>query len=84
MSPRVIDAVAETPSLCEMFHIPFQSGDDAILRDMARGYTAESYLQIVSRIREKLPDAAITADAIVGFPGETDEQVQSPALLHAL
>jgi len=77
MSPRVIDAVAETPSLCEMFHIPFQSGDDGILRDMERGYTAERYLEIVQRIRDKLPDAAITADAIVGFPGETEEAFQN-------
>jgi len=77
MSARVVDAVAETPALCEMFHIPFQSGDDDILRDMARGYTAERFKQIVARIRERLPDAAITADAIVGFPGETEEQFQN-------
>ena len=77
MSMRVIDAVAETPALCEMFHIPFQAGDDDILRSMARGYTAARYLEIVRRIRERLPDAAITADAIVGFPGETEEQFQA-------
>jgi len=77
MSPRVVDAVAETPALCEMFHIPFQSGDDDILREMARGYTAEKFLRIVERIRERIPDAAITADAIVGFPGETDEQFEN-------
>jgi tRNA-2-methylthio-N6-dimethylallyladenosine synthase len=77
MSPRVIDAVAETPSLCEMFHIPFQSGDDGILQDMERGYTAERFIQIVANIRERLPDAAITADAIVGFPGETEEAFEN-------
>jgi len=77
MSPRVIDAVAETPSLCEMFHIPFQSGDDGILRDMERGYTAERFLEIVANIRERIPDAAITADAIVGFPGETEEAFEN-------
>jgi len=77
MSERVIDAVAEVPALCEMFHIPFQSGDDEILHAMVRGHTAERYLQIVANIREKLPDAAITADAIVGFPGETDEQFEN-------
>ncbi|KAL1512212.1 hypothetical protein AB1Y20_005475 [Prymnesium parvum] len=76
MSERVIDAVAETPALCEMFHIPCQSGDDDILRDMARGYTVEKYKQIVARIRARLPDAAITADVIVGFPGETEEQFE--------
>eukprot|EP00900_Chrysochromulina_parva_P025804 jgi/Chrpa1/7858/Chrysochromulina_OHIO_Genome00017410-RA len=77
MSPRVIEAVAETPALCEMFHIPFQSGDDDILKAMARGYTAAQYVRLVERIRERLPDAAITADAIVGFPGETEEQFQN-------
>jgi tRNA-2-methylthio-N6-dimethylallyladenosine synthase len=77
MSPRVIDAVAETPALCEMFHFPFQSGDDEILKAMERGHTAEQYLQTVARIRERIPDAAITADAIVGFPGETEEQFQN-------
>jgi tRNA-2-methylthio-N6-dimethylallyladenosine synthase len=77
MSERVIDAVAETPALCEMFHIPFQSGDDQILKDMARGYTAKRFLEIVEKIRARLPDAAITADAIVGFPGETEEQFEN-------
>merc|ERR1719387_1316214 len=77
MSPRVIDAVAETPALCEMFHFPFQSGDDEILKAMERGHTAEQYLQTVARIRERIPDAAITADAIVGFPGETEEQFEA-------
>jgi len=77
MSPRVIDAVAEVPAACEMFHIPFQSGDDEILEAMVRGHTAEKYLQIVANIRERLPDAAITADAIVGFPGETEEQFEN-------
>jgi len=77
MSPRVVEAVAEVPALCEMFHIPFQSGDDQILKDMARGYTAARFKEIVAHIRERLPDAAITADAIVGFPGETEEQFEN-------
>ena len=77
MSPRVVDAVAETSACCPMFHIPFQSGDDDILRAMERGYTAKRFKQIVAQIRERLPDAAITADAIVGFPGETDEQFEN-------
>ena len=84
MSERVVDAVAEVDALCEMFHIPFQSGDDDILKAMARGYTAERFLQIVQRIRERIPDAAITADAIVGFPGETDEQFQNTLKLMEL
>ena len=54
-----------------------QSGDDDILRDMARGYTAQRFKEIVAQIRSRLPDAAITADAIVGFPGETEEQFEN-------
>ena len=71
---RLIDACAELPKLCEHFHIPFQSGDDEVLKAMARGYTVDRYRRIVERIRERMPDAAITADVIVAFPGETDAQ----------
>jgi len=61
----------------EVFHIPFQSGDNEVLKNMRRGYTRESFLAIVQRIRDACgDDAAITADLIVGFPGETDEQFQ--------
>ena len=77
MSMRVIDAVAETPAVCEMFHIPVQSGDDDVLREMGRGYTVKRFKQIVANIRERLPDAAITTDIIVGFPGETEEQFEN-------
>ena len=71
---RLIDACASLPNVCEHFHIPFQSGDDALLQAMARGYTVDRYRRIIDRIRERMPDAAISADAIVGFPGETDAQ----------
>ena len=70
---RLIRACAELPKVCEHFHIPFQSGDNDILKAMARGYTQEKYRKIISNIREILPDASISADAIVGFPGETEE-----------
>lgn len=60
--------------MCEFFHIPFQSGDNDILREMARGYTHERYRQIMHNIRRYMPDASISGDAIVGFPGETEEQ----------
>jgi len=76
MSLSVIDAVAANPTLCESFHVPFQSGDDDILRDMGRGHTVEAYMKIIDRIRTLIPDASITADCIVGFPGETEEQFQ--------
>jgi tRNA-2-methylthio-N6-dimethylallyladenosine synthase len=71
---RLIRACAELPNVCEHFHIPFQSGDNEILKAMKRGYTHERYRQIIAKIREYMPDAAISADAIVGFPGETEEQ----------
>ncbi|MCP9818764.1 tRNA (N6-isopentenyl adenosine(37)-C2)-methylthiotransferase MiaB [Synechococcus sp. Cruz-9H2] len=71
---RLIEACAELPKLCEHFHIPFQSGDDDVLKAMARGYTVERYRRILERIRSRMPDAAISADVIVGFPGETDAQ----------
>jgi len=71
---RLIDACADLPKVCEHFHIPFQSGDDDVLRAMARGYTVERYRRIIDRIRQRLPDAAISADVIVAFPGETDAQ----------
>ncbi|CAJ1966991.1 unnamed protein product [Cylindrotheca closterium] len=76
MSLGVVDAVAETPAACENFHIPFQSGSDTILQTMGRGHTREKYLHIVNRIRSRLPEASITADVIVGFPGETEEDFQ--------
>lgn len=74
---RLIRACAELPKVCEHFHIPFQSGDNAVLKVMARGYTHERYRRIIDTIRHYMPDAAISADAIVGFPGETEEQFQN-------
>ncbi len=71
---RLIDACADLEKVCEHFHIPFQSGDDAVLKAMARGYTVDRYRRIIERIRERMPDAAISADVIVAFPGETDAQ----------
>jgi len=71
---RLIDACADLPKLCEHFHIPFQSGDDEVLRAMGRGYTVDRYRRIIERIRSRMPDAAISADVIVAFPGESDAQ----------
>ncbi len=74
---RLIHACAELPKVCEHFHIPFQSGDNELLKAMARGYTHEKYRRIIDTIRRYMPDASITADAIVGFPGETEEQFEN-------
>jgi len=71
---RLIDACADLAKVCEHFHIPFQSGDDDVLKAMARGYTVDRYRRIIERIRERMPDASISADVIVAFPGETDAQ----------
>lgn len=73
---RLIRACAELPKVCEHFHIPFQSGDNDVLKAMSRGYTQERYRRIIDTIRRYVPDAAISADAIVGFPGETEDQFE--------
>ncbi|MDX6220501.1 MAG: tRNA-2-methylthio-N6-dimethylallyladenosine synthase, partial [Frankiales bacterium] len=68
----VIAAMAETPAVCPTLHMPLQSGSDDVLRRMRRSYRSERYLAILDRVRAQIPDAAITTDLIVGFPGETD------------
>ncbi|ADP79214.1 RNA modification enzyme, MiaB family [Pseudofrankia inefficax] len=68
----VIAAMAETPNVCPSLHMPMQSGSDEVLRRMRRSYRRDRYLGIVERVRAALPDAAITTDIIVGFPGETE------------
>lgn len=77
MSLSVVEAVAQHPKLSKCFHIPFQAGDDEVLKAMGRGHTVEQYLSIINRIRALCPDAAITADVIVGFPGETEAQFEN-------
>ncbi len=78
---RLIRACAELPKVCEHFHIPFQSGDNEVLKRMARGYTHEKYRRIIDLIRQHMPDASISADAIVGFPGETEAQFEKTLAL---
>jgi tRNA-2-methylthio-N6-dimethylallyladenosine synthase len=73
---RLIKTCAELPKVCEHFHIPFQSGDNDVLKAMARGYTQEKYRRIIEMVRSYMPDASISADAIVGFPGETEAQFE--------
>ncbi len=68
----VIAAMAETPNVCHSLHMPLQSGSDAVLRAMRRSYRRERYLGIIDKVRAAMPDAAITTDIIVGFPGETE------------
>ncbi|MGX5694980.1 tRNA (N6-isopentenyl adenosine(37)-C2)-methylthiotransferase MiaB [Agromyces soli] len=72
----VIDAMAETPSVMPQLHMPLQSGSDRILKAMRRSYRSEKFLGILDRVRAKIPNAAISTDIIVGFPGETEEDFQ--------
>jgi tRNA-2-methylthio-N6-dimethylallyladenosine synthase len=76
VTPRIVDAVAELPKVCECFSLPLQSGDDHMLARMRRGYTAHEYEAIVEGIRRRIPRVAISTDVIVGFCGESDIQFQ--------
>ncbi|MEE0654658.1 tRNA (N6-isopentenyl adenosine(37)-C2)-methylthiotransferase MiaB [uncultured Bifidobacterium sp.] len=72
----VIAAMAETPNVMHQLHFPLQSGSDRILRAMRRSYRSDRFLAILGKIREAMPDAQISTDIIVGFPGETEEDFQ--------
>ena len=74
---KLIDVMAQKPRVAEHFHLPLQSGSDRILKSMNRHYDTERYLDIVSYMREKMPDIVITSDIIVGFPGETEEDFEA-------
>jgi tRNA-2-methylthio-N6-dimethylallyladenosine synthase len=78
----VIAAMAETPNVMPQLHMPLQSGSDSVLRAMRRSYRQARYLDIVSKVRAAMPDAAITTDIIVGFPGETEADFEET--LHAV
>jgi tRNA-2-methylthio-N6-dimethylallyladenosine synthase len=65
--------MAETPNVMHQLHMPLQSGSDRVLRAMRRSYRREKYLGIIERVRAAMPDAALSTDIIVGFPGETEE-----------
>jgi tRNA-2-methylthio-N6-dimethylallyladenosine synthase len=73
----VIDAMAETHNVMPQLHMPLQSGSDSILKAMKRSYRSDRYLNILENVRAKIPNAAITTDIIVGFPGETEEDFQA-------
>jgi tRNA-2-methylthio-N6-dimethylallyladenosine synthase len=73
----VIEAMAATPNVCHQLHMPLQSGSDAVLAAMRRSYRAKRYLAIVDEVRAAMPDAALSTDIIVGFPGETEADFQA-------
>jgi tRNA-2-methylthio-N6-dimethylallyladenosine synthase len=70
---HLVDAMAELDKVCEALHLPFQAGADRILKTMRRGYSAAEYRDLIARLREAVPDIALSTDVIVGFPGETEE-----------
>ena len=77
MSDRIIEAVAALPKVCEHVNLPFQAGDDRVLRDMRRNYASDDYRRLVERIRDAIPGVSMSTDVIVGFPGETDDEFRS-------
>jgi len=78
---ELFQAMAECRTVCEFLHLPVQSGSDRVLRAMRRGYTAERYLGQIARLREFLPDVALSTDIIVGFPGETEDDFEATCAL---
>lgn len=76
-SDELIDIIAKYPNIDRLLHLPFQSGDDEILKKMNRGYTKKEYLDLVSRIRKKIPETRFSTDIIIGFPGEDEAAFQN-------
>ncbi len=76
MNDSLLETIAELPKVCEHVEVPVQSGDDEILHRMKRGYSANDYRQLITKIRDHIPGVMIATDVIVGFPGETDIQFQ--------
>jgi tRNA-2-methylthio-N6-dimethylallyladenosine synthase len=83
VTPRMIDALRDLDKVCRHLHLPVQSGSTRVLAAMRRRYTRESYLALVERLREAMPDIALSTDMIVGFPGETAEDFEETLSLTA-
>lgn len=79
--PETIDAMAEVPSVMPQLHLAVQSGSNRILKLMNRKYTREHYLDLIDRVRDRIPDIAVSTDIIVGFPGETEEDFEQTLAL---
>lgn len=77
MNDELLDCVAENPKVMPHIEIPNQAGDDTVLENMKRGYTADQYRRLVEKIRARIPGVSIATDIIVGFPGETEEQFRN-------
>jgi tRNA-2-methylthio-N6-dimethylallyladenosine synthase len=77
MSSELLDTVSELPKVMPHMEVPVQAGDDQVLENMRRGYTADDYRRLIAEIRQRIPGASIATDIIVGFPGETEAQFQA-------
>lgn len=77
VTDALIDKIASSRKLCKHLHIPIQSGDDEILKKMNRRYSRSDYLELIRKIKSKIPDIAITTDCLIGFPGESEENFQN-------
>jgi tRNA-2-methylthio-N6-dimethylallyladenosine synthase len=80
-SDELIDTIAQNKNITRTFHLAVQSGDDAVLKRMNRWYTAQEYVDLVGRIKAKMPESHITTDIIVGFCGETEEEFQNTVMM---
>ncbi len=74
VTPELVEVMATEPAVCELLHLPAQSGSNRTLKRMLRRYTVETFMEKVELVRRGVPDVALTTDVIVGFPGETDEE----------
>jgi tRNA-2-methylthio-N6-dimethylallyladenosine synthase len=83
VTARMIQALRDLPKVCRHLHLPVQSGSTRVLQAMRRRHTREDYLELVARLREAMPDVALSTDMIVGFPGETDEDFEQTLSLTA-
>ncbi len=79
VSDRLLDTMAAEPAVCPQLHLPVQSGSNRMLKRMARRYTREEFLEIVDRVRSRIPGVALSTDVIVGFPGETEQDFEQTA-----
>ena len=77
LSDKVIDVIAKEEVLCHHIHLPVQHGSTQILKQMNRVYTADEYIALVEKIKKAIPDVSLTTDLMMGFPGETDEDVNA-------
>lgn len=77
VTPELVEVMAGEPTVCELLHLPAQSGSNRTLKRMLRRYTVETYLEKVDLVRREIPGVALTTDLIVGFPGETDEEFRA-------